>query len=89
MKQYWDVVVLFLLIYTALFVPYKVCFIEESTDGQFIFDLMVDFLFMTDIVINFFTIIEVKGKLEVNRCRIAIHYLKGWFFLDFFTSIPF
>jgi len=32
MKQGWDVLIMFLLLYTALFVPYKVCFEDASSD---------------------------------------------------------
>ena len=51
-------VIIVLLIYTAIYVPYKVCFVDKSTDLQFAFDLIVDFLFMSDIVISFFTVLE-------------------------------
>ena len=32
LKQVWDALVVFLLLYTAIFVPFKVCFEDESTD---------------------------------------------------------
>ena len=80
---------MFLLIYTALLVPYNVCFVDETTDVQFIFDLMVDFSFMVDIVLTFFTAYEEKGTLVINRHMIAKNYLKGWFMLDVITTIPF
>lgn len=81
---------MFLLIYTAIFVPYKVCFEDETTDEQFIFDLWVDFSFFCDIILTFFTALETsKGSFETNRKVIALTYLKGWFTIDFLTTIPF
>lgn len=46
---------MFLLFYTALYVPVKVAFHDETSDAMFIFDLLVDFSFLTDIVLTFFT----------------------------------
>lgn len=90
MKQCWDVVVVFLLLYTAIFVPFKVCFTDESTDGEFIFDLGVDFCFFVDIVLTFFTATEGdRGAIEVQKSVLAKNYFKGWFFIDLFTTIPF
>ena len=47
-----------LLIYTALYVPFKVCFVESTSDFGFALDLVVDFLFLSDIVFNFNTAVE-------------------------------
>jgi len=86
----WDIWVILLLIYTALFVPYAVSFIDNSSDGQFIFDLIVDASFLTDIVLTFFSIYDDgTGNYVTNRNTIAKNYISGWFFIDFFTSIPF
>lgn len=57
-KQSWDLVVMVLLIYTALYVPFKVCFVDTTSDFGFVLDLVVDFLFLTDIVLTFNTAIE-------------------------------
>ena len=47
-----------LLIYTALFVPYKVCFMDGGSDFMFWLDCFIDSLFFTDIVLSFFTVTE-------------------------------
>jgi len=79
-----------LLIYTALYVPFKVCFVESTSDFGFVLDLVVDFLFLTDIVLTFNTAIEDEhGLFDIRRSKIAKEYCMGWFFIDFFTSIPF
>jgi hypothetical protein len=57
---------------------------------MFIFDNIVDSLFFIDIILNFFTVIELpQGQFETSRLEIAKNYLKGWFFMDLFTTIPF
>ena len=80
-----------LLMYTALYIPFKVCFYDETTDLAFYFDTFVDLMFLTDIIITFNTALEDKrGALEVRCSVIAKDYCKsGWFFVDFLTSIPF
>jgi hypothetical protein len=68
----WDFLVMLLLIYTALFVPFKVCFIESTSDVMFIFDLVVDFLFLSDIVLTFKTAVEDdEGIYITHRSIIA------------------
>jgi hypothetical protein len=89
-KYGWDILIIILLVYTALYVPYKVCFIDISTNASFIFDLIVDACFCTDIIITFFTAKEAKeGHLIIDKKIIAHNYLRGWFTIDLFTSIPF
>ena len=57
---------------------------------MFIFDLLVDFCFLSDIVVNFLTAYESSnGLLISDKTLIAKNYLRGWFLLDLFTSIPF
>ena len=47
-----------MLIYTAVFVPYKLAFIEDESTGLKVFEYLVDIFFGVDIVINFFSAIE-------------------------------
>jgi hypothetical protein len=55
-KRVWDLVIMVLLIYTATYVPFRVCFIDDGSDGFFIWECLVDSLFFIDIVLNFFTV---------------------------------
>lgn len=89
-KKYFDMVVVILLLYTAGLVPFFTCFIDEVTEFQFVFDLLVDFIFMMDIVLSFFTAYEIKpGMFEYRKSKIACNYIKGFFFIDLLTTIPF
>ena len=89
-KQGWDIFIMVLLMYTAIFVPIKVAFVTNSSNAMFVFDLLVDLFFLADIVFTFFSVAEdERGKFITKKSDIAIKYLKGWFFIDFFTSIPF
>lgn len=52
-SQIWSLIIAVLLIYTATYMPYKTCFIDESTVEDEIIDWIVDVLFMCDILVNF------------------------------------
>lgn len=61
--MYWQLLIGFLLIYTAIFVPVRIAFIEQAGLPVIIFELIVDSLFITDLILTFFMAIE-KGNNE-------------------------
>lgn len=99
-KAVWDWIILLLVIYTAIFTPYMAAFLlnenrrdkNESryTDPLTITDLLVDVMFIIDILINFRTTYVNKNDEVVSHPgKIAIHYFKGWFLIDVVAAIPF
>ena len=56
-KKLWDLIIVYHLIYTGLVMPYKICFEDETSHTQFVYDLVMDGCFMTDVVLTFFTAI--------------------------------
>ena len=52
-RTYWTVTIILLLVYTAIFVPFRVAFIVEEGTGLLIMEAMVDILFGIDIFVNF------------------------------------
>ena len=70
--------------------PIKVGFGGDETPISWIvFDTIVDTCFLTDVIISFFLALELKnGAFEVRKSRIACEYLKLWFWIDFFSSLP-
>ena len=56
--MYWQLLIGLLLVYTAIFVPIRIAFIEKASLGLLIFELVVDFLFLTDLVLTFFVALE-------------------------------
>ena len=90
-KIIWNLVIIALLLYTAIFVPYKVAFIHEKDGivGQ-LFEYTVDLLFGVDIFVNFMSVYEDKtGKYIYDRKMIAMNYLCSWFTLDLLACFPF
>jgi hyperpolarization activated cyclic nucleotide-gated potassium channel 1 len=88
-KLFWNLMITFLLFYTATVLPYRVCFNYLQTSEWVLADLIIDCLFFTDILINFNTgIISISGKLTLNRHEIAKKYIKSWFILDLISCLP-
>jgi hypothetical protein len=83
-------VIAVLLIYTATYMPYKTCFVDESTPGEEALDWVVDGLFMFDIFVNFVTAIENRdGTENASLKTIAATYLRSWFIFDLLSVLPF
>lgn len=101
-KAVWDWLILLLVIYTAVFTPYSAAFLlsdqDESQRGSCgytcspltVVDLIVDIMFVVDIVINFrTTYVNTNDEVVSHPRRIAVHYFKGWFLIDMVAAIPF
>ncbi|XP_075846491.1 voltage-gated inwardly rectifying potassium channel KCNH6 isoform X1 [Microtus pennsylvanicus] len=101
-KAVWDWLILLLVIYTAVFTPYSAAFLlsdqDESQRGTCgytcspltVVDLIVDIMFVVDIVINFrTTYVNTNDEVVSHPRRIAVHYFKGWFLIDMVAAIPF
>lgn len=100
-KAVWDWLILILVIYTAIFTPYVAAFLlneKRKQDDKFsrysdpltIIDLIVDVMFIIDILINFRTTYVNKNDEVVSHPgKIAVHYFKGWFLIDMVAAIPF
>ncbi|KAL1021925.1 hypothetical protein UPYG_G00019980 [Umbra pygmaea] len=101
-KAVWDWLILLLVIYTAIFTPYSAAFLLNDLEEQKrrecgyscsplnVVDLMVDIMFIVDILINFrTTYVNLNEEVVSHPAKIAIHYFKGWFLIDMVAAIPF
>eukprot|EP01052_Picozoa_sp_SAG31_P000529 SAG31_NODE_15_length_37942_cov_32.078297_34_plen_404_part_00 len=89
----WDVVQVVLLLATALFVPYRLCFDSNSTPGSwtFVFDIFSDTFFLFDIFVNFRTAIKIDGignNFLIKNSIIAKEYAQGWLVIDIISCLP-
>ena len=52
---------------------------------------ITDFIFFIDIIVAFCTTLPDEDNFSeiTNRATIAIRYLKGWFWIDFLSIVPF
>ncbi len=91
-KLRWDGLVGCLVLYSVLIVPWKVGFDIASTDAWIALDLMADTIFFVDMCITFNTgyfADAAEDILVTDRRRITLHYLRGWFFIDLVSTLPF
>ncbi|XP_062839750.1 potassium voltage-gated channel subfamily H member 2 isoform X2 [Anolis carolinensis] len=101
-KAVWDWLILLLVIYTAIFTPYSAAFLLNDRDDPAkpscsgycsplnVVDLIVDIMFIIDILINFrTTYVNTNEEVVSHPGKIAIHYFKGWFLIDMVAAIPF
>ena len=91
-KQIWDLFCLLLLFYCSFSVPYGIAFLADS-DGSLgaleISNLVVDMVFMVDILLSFLTAVEIDGIITRDLGNISGLYLRSWFVPDFAGSFPF
>ncbi|XP_053198176.1 potassium voltage-gated channel subfamily H member 2 [Scomber japonicus] len=100
-KAVWDWLILLLVIYTAILTPYSAAFLlDDQEDSSLqncgycsplnVVDLIVDIMFIIDILINFrTTYVNTNDEVVSHPMRIAVHYFKGWFLIDMVAAIPF
>ncbi|XP_038666361.1 potassium voltage-gated channel subfamily H member 7-like [Scyliorhinus canicula] len=101
-KAVWDWLILLLVIYTAIFTPYSAAFLLNdqgelkrrdcgySCNPLNVVDLIVDIMFIIDILINFrTTYVNINDEVVSHPSKIAFHYFKGWFLIDMMAAIPF
>jgi len=70
--------------YTALFLPFKIAFVEDNEFPTWeIFDYLIDAIFLADIVINFFSAYyDEFNNVVVNPKLICKRYITGWLLID-------
>lgn len=94
-KITFDILMMMCLAYTVTTTPLTLAFgISASCPTPaFVIDLLIDILFIVDLVANFVTLVPMtneagdailSGKLDV----IAKRYLKTWFVIDAISSLP-
>lgn len=87
----WDLFTMSLIIYVAIMQPFRFGFEYESEPGTFMyyFETALDFVFMSDLILNFRTgYINSRGKMELRGSKIALRYLKSNFIIDLISSVP-
>jgi hypothetical protein len=89
-KNRWDIMVLILAIYNSLQIPFYQAFNPKffSRTPFIVLDSFVDFVFIFDIILSFFTsIINNQGVESFDSLEIAIEYVSQFrFYTDVLSS---
>ena len=87
-KTSWDIMMLVLILYSCVSVPYRIGMGVDAEGGMWIFEVVVTCFFMTDVGLTFCTAYLDGDQFIVSRPMIADNYLKGWFIIDLSSSFP-
>ena len=89
-KQNWDILMAGLLLFTCMVTPYRIAFSEDDIVWTIV-NYSVDFLFLCDIIVIFFTAFyDDDFVIHEDRWVIAKNYFKsGWIFVDVLAIFPF
>lgn len=96
----WDFLISLLIFLTILETPFAVAFLlvpnprddlplSAVADWHKTVNLCIDSVMLFDVILSFFTgYVDGEGYVVMDHRRIVKRYLKGWFAIEFFTSIP-
>ncbi|XP_061111998.1 potassium/sodium hyperpolarization-activated cyclic nucleotide-gated channel 1-like [Conger conger] len=90
-RFYWDLLMLCLMMGNLIILPVGITFFENANSlAWIIFNVVSDTLFLADLVFNFRTGIlkEDNSEIILDPLIIRRQYLRGWFVVDFISSIP-
>lgn len=88
--KYWNLLISVALIYVCVLMPYSMAFIDENPTWMDIMFYGADVIFLLDMSIIFFTAYyDEQGALVQDRKKIALSYLKFWFWMDLISIFPF
>eukprot|EP01052_Picozoa_sp_SAG31_P023971 SAG31_NODE_2011_length_6669_cov_2.063927_3_plen_236_part_00 len=88
----WDIFILLLVFYSSIAEPFKVAFHYaegpgEEDHGMKWYEILIDLSFYADIIINFWTGVDIGYDIEFDKKAIAKSYLALWFWIDFVATV--
>ena len=82
-KLIWGLLLVTCLVFTGVYIPIRITFLDEVPFGMLIFEYIIDGFFFLDIFINLISAYyDENHKLIDDPKTIAKSYLKGWFLVD-------
>lgn len=88
-REIWELLILVVTVYASIEIPLRIAFPPANDRLRYFSDILFTILFSIDIVVNFFATYREKGKEIFSRKRIALNYLRGWFWFDLLAAFPF
>ncbi|KAG1692327.1 hypothetical protein DVH05_025497 [Phytophthora capsici] len=89
-RHWWDFVITVSIAYVIVLTPIKVGFGVQSTGLNYALDVVVDVIYLIEMVLNFFTSYEddATGEEIKDLDKIRRSYLQSWFLVDAVSSFP-
>ncbi|XP_068741021.1 potassium/sodium hyperpolarization-activated cyclic nucleotide-gated channel 2-like [Montipora capricornis] len=92
-RWYWDILLISFISMHVILLPVSIAFLSDDISLHWlILNGISDFFFIADICLNFRTgIVDPNNQEEIilDRKIITRKYLRGWFFVDLLSSLPF
>jgi CRP-like cAMP-binding protein len=85
----WNILVMLLMFYTAIIMPYRVSFIEEDDPNWVVLENIIDMVFFSDVLVTLNLAYYDKDNIYIDsRKKIFVTYLKSWLIIDIVASFP-
>ena len=78
-----------MVFYIFLVLPIRISFSESNNLYWEIIDFVIDFVFLVDLILKFFTPFYKGYELVYSRKTIVLTYLKSYFIIDLISILPF
>jgi len=88
LKFRWDWLVLLLILYSSVAVPFRLGMGHPADDFWWYLEMGISLAFITDIVFNFNTAYVDGDQLVLDKTMIRDNYLRTWFAVDLLSSVP-
>mmetsp|Transcript_21766 Transcript_21766/g.41522 ORF Transcript_21766/g.41522 Transcript_21766/m.41522 type:complete len:997 (-) Transcript_21766:389-3379(-) len=87
----WDLLMMVLLLYITVVLPYRMAFDDEAAMHSAVWwwEVVIDVLFGVDILVNMRTAYTVEGKIEIDQYKILKRYAASWMVIDVVSIFPF
>lgn len=89
MAKIWMFINILLFFYSALYLPYKISFVEDGGYGVQIFETIINIIFALDMVVCSVTAYYNNGDMIDDVKVIFKEYFTTWFFVDLLSVFPF
>ena len=92
-KLYWDLMMTIILLIACIITPYQIAIYKDHTEfgtSEEMVEHALNLLFFIDIIVVFNSAYyNENSELIDNRKEISLHYIRGWFVIDFLAVVPF
>ena len=95
-KSIFDIIVLIMVNISSIIILYDFCFVETDNKNNDLFldnplYFIIEAFFIVFIILQFFQTYQDPSTLLIitDFKLIALRYIKGWFFIDLLSIIPF
>lgn len=87
----WDCIFVFCLSYEFWSIPFEIIYVPDDSNLPDWFNkcaITSLIIFCIDIVLNFFTGYVDEGEIILDLKKIAVNYLRAWFWFDSVVTLP-